>query len=148
EALLAGRVVDGPRPERQTHGHDGLVVVFDHDEGEPIRKRRLFERREVNGRESRGLGRSRRECLAGQPDGRTAGQENPGGHRDDRPPIRPSARPPAHCATPLAAGFTMITSAFAGSRYLAATRRMSSAVTARKRSRSLLISARDAWNMS
>ena len=139
QSLLAGRVADGARPEREADGHDGLLVVLDHDEREPVGKHRLLERREPNGREPRGLGRRGGKRLGGQAERRTGGQTGPSQDETGHAP---------HCATPLVAGFTMITSAFAGSRYLPATRRMSSVVTARKRSRSLLISAGDAWNMS
>ena len=109
-------------------------MVLDHDEREPVGKRRLLERRKPNGGEPRGLGGRGGKALGREPQDRHDGQE--------------SERGASHCATLPVAGFTMITSAFAGSRYLPATRRMSSAVTARKRSRSLLISARDVWNMS
>src|SRR4029077_9084412 len=98
ETLLAGRGVDGPRPEREAHGYDGLLVALDHDEGEPVGERRLVERREANRREAGGFGRGRRETLAAQADRRTGGQKNPRHHREDGPPVRPAARPPAHWA--------------------------------------------------
>src|SRR5205807_9017089 len=112
-----------------------LLVMLDDHELQSVRKRGLLERREVHGLEGSRLGRRRGEALGEQADRGTGGQEKH--HRDgaDRPPIRPSARPSAHCAPPPVAGFTTITTAFAGSRYFAATRRTSSAVTARTRSK-------------
>src|SRR2546427_8586130 len=99
----------------------------------------LLERGEVHGLERGGRWGRGREGLGGQGHGRTRGHEQ-ADHGDDCPP--------GHCAPPPVAGFTMITTAFAGSRYFAATRRTSCAVTARTRSKSLLISASDGWNMS
>src|SRR6266571_733803 len=120
--------------------------MLDDHELQSARERGLLERREVHGLERGGRWGRVGEALGGQGHGRTGGQEQ-ADHRDDCPPGH-CAPPPGHCAPPPVAGFTTITTAFAGSRYFAATRRTSSAVTARTRSKSLLISASDAWNMS
>src|SRR5438874_8789062 len=137
-----------PGAERQRCRHDRLLVMLDHHELQAVGERCLLERRKAHGGEGRRLGGRRGEGLGGHADRRTGGQEKPGHNGDHCPPVSQSGRPPSHCAPPAAAGFTTITTALAGSRYFAATRRTSAAVTARTRSKSLLISANDGWNMS
>ena len=132
QPFLAGRVVNGTGPEAKRHRHNRLLVVLDDGELQPVGEGRLLERREADRRERRGLRWAGRERIlggqGGQADGRTGGQKEQRRHHQrircssHGPPVRPSA-----CPTVL----TTITTAFAGSRYLVATRRMSSAVTAR-----------------
>src|SRR5207249_3892688 len=147
QPLLPRGVVDTPRTEGQGYRHDRLLVVLYYHAPQAVVERRLLERWQATRRGGGGLRGRRGEGLGGQRDGRTGGQKE-ADHRDHRPTVRQSGRPPGHCVPPPAAGFTTITTAFAGSRYFAATRRTSSAVTARKRSKSLLISVSDAWNIS
>ena len=145
QPLLARWVVNAAGAEGKGHRDHRLLMVLDHHELHAVGERRLLERREPNRRKRRRLGRRRGEALGGHAVGPNGGKHRRRSQTDRPPAVPPSRR---HCAPPPAAGFTTITTAFAGSRYLAATRRISAAVTARKRSKSLLISASDGWNMS
>src|SRR5438309_10445845 len=106
--------------------------MLDDHELQSVRERGLLERREVHGLERGGRWGRGREGLGGQGHGRTRGHEQ-ADHGDDWAP--------GHCAPPPVAGFAKITTAFAGSRYCAATRRTPCAVTGTSRTKPPCISA-------
>src|SRR5207245_1971877 len=133
QPFLAGLVVNPARAERKAHRNDRLLVALDHHELQPVRECCLLEGREVSGRETSRLRRRGGKSLGGKAVGRNGGKHRCQTYR--RTAIPPSRR---HCA-PLstapapapapAGGFTRTTTAFAGSRYFPATRRMSSPVS-------------------
>ena len=136
EPFLPRRVVDPPGTEAQAHGGHGLLVPLDHDQLDPVREPGLLERREARGGER---GRPRRtrgkRILGDQAVRRSGGQQRCQDQQTldrptARPPDRPHSPPPVDFAPP-APGRTITSTALTASRYLPATRRMSSAVTAR-----------------
>ena len=132
QPFLARRRGRFPGAEAERDGQHRLLMVLHHHQRRPVRQHHLLEGRELHGSQPGGPRRVRGEGVLRSQAAQGVGGQDRGHAHDSRQAASPLRR--LHCAPPwlgVPAGFTMTTTALAGSRYLSATRRISSPVTAR-----------------